>query len=121
MDNQDDNFKGINRFTFNARRVINDAYKIAQDNFYADFLVIHIFYVMLKDNNGIVGDIFARLGIDIDSSMKRIGQEFINNKRVVESSKAYKKTVFSEQLKELINESFVVAFNLNHVYVGTEH
>jgi len=114
--------KGINRMTVNARKLISKGYDIAKKYGYKEYSVIHLFYVLLEENNGIVSDILNRIGVDIDSSKTRIKSEF---DKTLEASKkdagTAVQTVFSDEIKNLINEGFVVASDLNHVYVGGEH
>ena len=111
--------KGLSRLTVNAKRVIGIGYQTAVDFKYSEYQIIHLFYVLLQINNGIVLEIFNKLGIDIDSTINRIKEEFGKNK---DQNKDFKdETVFSKQFKDLIHESFVVALDLSHVYVGTEH
>ncbi len=111
--------KGINRLTTNARRVIEQAYLNAKKYKYSEFLAIHLFYTLLLDKGGIVFEILNKLGVDIESSSARILKEFEENEAKFIGGEV--KTVFSEQMKELINQSFIAAYNLNHLYVGTEH
>lgn len=116
---EDEEIKGINRLTTNARRVIELAYTNAGRYKYNELKAIHLFYTLLQDKGGIVFDILNKLGVDIDSSAARILKEFEENESLHLGEGI--KTVFSEEVKEVINESFIVAFNLNHLYIGTEH
>ncbi len=119
--NFETNTRGVNRFTINARKAIDQGFSIAKEFNYKEYLAIHLFYILLNDRNGLVADIFNRLGVDIDSSLGRISEEFNKYKLANDDYSGIQNTVFSNELKELINQSFVVASNLGHVYVGTEH
>jgi len=117
MDEED--IKGINRLTTNARRVIEQAYTNAGRYKYNEFRAIHLFYTLLQDKGGIVFEILNKLGVDIESSSVRILKEFEENESLHLGEGI--ETIFGKEIKEVINESFVVAFNLNHLYIGTEH
>ena len=114
-----DQIKGINRITTNARRVIEQAYTNASRYKYNELQAIHLFYTMLQDKGGIVFDILNKLGVDIDSSANRILKEFEEHEANYVGEAV--RTVFGIEIKNVINESFVIAFNLNHLYIGTEH
>lgn len=114
-----DQIKGINRITTNARRVIEQAYTNASRYKYNELQAIHLFYTMLQDKGGIIFDILNKLGVDIDSSANRILKEFEEHEANYVGEAV--RTVFGTEIKNVINESFVIAFNLNHLYIGTEH
>jgi ATP-dependent Clp protease ATP-binding subunit ClpC len=115
----EDEVKGINRLTTNAKRVIEHAYSNAVNYKYTELKAIHIFYTLLQDKGGIVFEILNKLGVDIDSSAARIQKEFEEH-QLLHTNEGFK-TVFAQEVKDVINQSFVVAFNLNHLYIGTEH
>lgn len=121
MDPFGENPRGVNRFTLNARRIIANAYELALKNSYDEFQLIHLFYALLLDKNGIVNEIFNRVGIDIDSTIKRIEEDFTANVLHDQVPKRKGDISFSAEVKDLLNQSFVVASNLGHVYVGSEH
>lgn len=116
---EDEDIKGINRLTTNARRVIEQAYTNAGRYKYNEFKAIHLFYTLLQDKGGIVFEILNKLGVDIESSANRILKEFEENEALHIGEGV--QTIFGKEIKDVINESFIVAFNLNHLYIGTEH
>ncbi len=124
MDETDFNteIKGVNRFTENARKVISNGYQIAQEHGYTNYFAIHLFWALLSDKSGIVNELFNRVGVDIDITIERISKEFddyaLTHLKLTESEK---QPEFSKEIKDIINQSFVIASNLDHVYVGTEH
>lgn len=115
---EEDQIKGVNRLTANARRIIEQSYLTAQKYNYKELKAIHLFYTLLQDKGGIVFEILNKLGVDIESSSNRIISEFQEFQKVNEP---VFQTTFGEEIKDVINESFVVAFNLTHLYIGTEH
>lgn len=116
---ENDEIKGINRLTTNARRVIEQAYTNAGRYKYNELKAIHLFYTLLQDKGGIVFDILNKLGVDIESTSSRILKEFEENESLHIGEGV--QTIFGKEIKDVINESFIIAFNLNHLYIGTEH
>jgi len=118
MDNQlDQDTKGFQRFTLNARKIIQKGNSTAQEFQYSEYKVMHLFYEMLQDRNNVVSDIIQKVGIDIDTTISKFKKKFENNQLVSFDVK----TEFSEEIKELINNAFAIALELQNVYVGTEH
>lgn len=110
--------RGINRLTLNARRLISKAFAAAEVYKYPEFLPIHLFYAMLKDNRTIVNEIFNKLSIDIETTLQRIEEQFsVNAANVLETYDVR----FSDEIKKLIKEAFIQSLNLGHIYVGSEH
>lgn len=121
MDDFKDNIKGIFRLTLNARKALVEGSDIALEYSYSEYDVIHLFYALISDKKSIVYEVLNKLGVDLDETTNRILMGF---RKASESNagKSKKKDLnFSPLLKEVINESFVIAHDLGHVYVGTEH
>lgn len=114
-----DSIRGFNRFTKNAKKIITEGYKVAKNYGYDEFKVIHIFYVLLRDKNNIVFDGLTRLGLDIDLTMRKL-EELMTNE-TLGNVKNPKNINISVETRKLLNESFVLASELGHVYVGSEH
>ncbi len=115
--------KGFNRFTQNARSVIGQGYDTAKRYGYNEYKIIHIFYALLQDQNGLVVEVFNRVGVDVESTKNQIIEEFEKYKKEhnIEPININSEIKFSNEVKDLINHSFIVASDLRHVYVGTEH
>lgn len=108
----------MERLTEGLKVLINKAYFNADESKAPEFLIIHIFQELLKSSKGITKDLIARMGIDEEKTVQRINNE-LSKFKIFSSGNA--KPIFSNQVKNLINEAFVVAAELGHVYVGTEH
>lgn len=107
----------IERLTDGLKKLINQAYQFAEDLKSSEFLIIHIFNEILKSSKGITKDLVNRMGVDVEKTLNSISAELIKFKNGTIDAKP----IFSNQIKNLINEAFVVASELGHVYVGTEH
>lgn len=109
--------KGFDRFTLNARQLINTGYEFAKLSKTGLYEPIHLFYAILNDRDNVVHEILNKVGIDTVRTIEQI-------KLKVNEAQSSKRTVnpkFSDQLKDLINYSFKIAAELNHVYIGSEH
>lgn len=109
--------KGLQRLTLNARGLLQKGFQIAIENHYSEFKAMHLFYVMLQDKNNVVGEIVQKVGIDVETTLNQFLIKFKESQ--LGSSEVV--TEFSEEIKEIINTSFVIASDLQNVYVGTEH
>ncbi len=118
MDNKES--LGFERLTDNARRTINQGYSIARSYMHSEFLVIHIFLALLENKKGIVDEIISKLGIDVNTTINRIRGE-LSRLSTIKSLDPNVSPAFSEQIKDLINESYLVSSDLSQVFVGTEH
>lgn len=121
---------GFNRFTINARKVINKGYEFARQYYYDQYEPIHLFLAILLDKDGVIQEVFNKLGIDVENTVNQIQTELATQRgsNMLSAIKEQKTPspkaqvpVFSSKVKEIINESIVVSSSLNHVYVGSEH
>lgn len=108
----------MERLTESLKALINRAYFHADQSKSPEFLIIHIFHELLKSSKGITRDLIARMGIDEEKTTQRIADEI---SKFSTFSTGTVKPIFSNQVKNLINEAFIVAAELGHVYVGSEH
>ncbi|MEO6728589.1 MAG: ATP-dependent Clp protease ATP-binding subunit [Candidatus Dojkabacteria bacterium] len=113
--------KGINRLTLNARKYINKGSEISKEYKYTQFGALQLFFSLISDVGGITFEVLNKLGVDIESTKARIQTEMVMNLQLNTVKPVAKDIKFSEELKNIINESFVVSFDLDHVYVGSEH
>jgi ATP-dependent Clp protease ATP-binding subunit ClpC len=75
-----------------------------------------LFLAIISNRECLAAKLLERLGMDLLSTRHRIEAKYpvINNV-------AYTKVVFGEEAKDLLSRSFLLASELGHVYVGTEH
>jgi ATP-dependent Clp protease ATP-binding subunit ClpC len=110
----------IKRLTENAQIIFKKAYELAVKKRSGELKVLHIFYVMLEDKDSYVNEIFERLGVDIPSTLTRLNRELLK----LDISSSDKKAVIpklSDEVKQLINESFLIASHFGFSYVGAAH
>lgn len=111
-----DDLKGINRFTENAKAAVVGAHEMAERFHNPEVLPIHLFLALLDHPTTLILRIFEKVGLDIDKTRSELTNVLSLNTSLLASS-----PVFSAAIKELINKSYLIAENLSHVYIGTEH
>lgn len=115
---EDNNIKGFNRLTLNARRVIIESFEFSKSLGAKELIADHIFYILLKRKGTLVSDILNTVGVDIEKTILALERSF---KKQELKDKTPVQTKFSREAKEIINKSFQIALSLKNVYVGTEH
>lgn len=111
-----DELSGLERLTEKAKRSIVRSFEIAAKLNSNESLPIHLFLAMLEDETSLPANILSKLGLDLESTKSTIEQ-----KVSLAASKNPISPSFGENLKQVINNGFIVAQRLSHVYVGTEH
>lgn len=105
----------IDKLTENSKEVLSNAYTSAEKTGSSQVLIEHIFIALLSLEKGLAARFLKSLGIDVEKTIQGIRERF-------KRSKIKKKEVLvSEEVKELIKSAFLLAHELGHVYVGTEH
>jgi ATP-dependent Clp protease ATP-binding subunit ClpC len=113
----DNNINNINRLSKNLSKVIIKAYDFTQLRGGDEVDAYDLFLSILSHRNNIATKLLEKLGIDIDETINSMTKtsaedlEYIQEKRVI----------LGEEAKELISKSYIIASELRHVYVGTEH
>lgn len=115
--------KGIFRLSINARRALSEGSEYAKKYSYQKFDVIHLFYALITNKTNIVYEVLNKLGVDLNETSNNILKEFIENKEkfndlIIDEDISVN---FTPLLKEILSESFIIAHDFGHIYVGTEH
>ncbi len=111
-----DDIKGWQRFTDNAKQIIINAHELAQKYRNPYVTPIHVFQVIIQEPSNLLSRVFEQVGLDIENTRAEILSEIERRAKTGITSPK-----FSDELKRLINDSFLVAEKLSHVYVGSEH
>lgn len=114
------NFSGMGRFTDNAKSVIISANSFANDHKNKEILPIHIFLGLLANLTNLTKQIFAQANIDVESTKSQM-ESVLDALPKREDNTTSEEPEFGERTKKLLNDSFLIAGNLSHVYVGSEH
>lgn len=113
--NLDKDIFGAGRITDNAKEAVVAAYNIAEELNNNEVLPVHLFLAIIKNPQNILQKMFDEGTLDLDLTYSEISQRLKSEKVTSGLPK------FSAEIKALINDAFLIAAKLSHVYVGTEH
>lgn len=105
----------LGKLTENAKEVLAVAYNLAKDTGASEVRLEHVFLGLLSFNKGLAARFLRSLGIDLEKTMESM------RARLVLAKGQQEKLVVSDKVKELVKTAFLLAHELGHVYVGTEH
>jgi len=111
-----DPLTGLNRFTDNAKTIVIRATELAKQYGNVEVTPIHIFLSLLLQPSRLITAIFEQVQLDLEQTKEKMLTEVQQRRKT-----GTLEPIFSSSLKELINQSFLMAEKLSHVYVGTEH
>lgn len=107
---------GLNRLTENAKSAVVLAAQKAEEFHNIEVKGIHLFVAILSKPSSIIERLLNNLNLDTADTINSLVESLIEKSDYIQQ-----KPKFSEQLKQIINHSYVVSSGLNHVYVGVEH
>ncbi len=110
-----DDLKSLEKFSENAKKAVLDAFDIARQMGVNQVNPDHLFAAILRNKASIASRLLEKLNVDLDATSKSIIGDL--PERTISTGKAE----ISEPLKLILSESFLIAKELGHVYVGTEH
>jgi ATP-dependent Clp protease ATP-binding subunit ClpC len=111
-----DELTGLQRFTDNAKKAVVSAHDLAKTHGNREVGQIHVFLALIQNPSSLISNIFEQIGLDIENTKQSVLSE-IESRSIAGATRPR----FSLELKDLINQSFLVAERLSHVYVGSEH
>jgi ATP-dependent Clp protease ATP-binding subunit ClpC len=76
-----------------------------------------LFLAIISNRDCLAAKLLERLGMDLLSTRHRIEAKY----PATTGQPSYTKVVFGDEAKDLLSRSFLLASELGHVYVGTEH
>jgi len=115
---QPSNIQNFERLTGASKQLIKKSYDFAAKLNHEEFLAIHLLMNIFTTKTGIVSEILNRVSVDIQPTLNSL-QKVLGDTKKKESEKD--KTIFSKEIKEVINKAYEVAKELDQVHVGTEH
>lgn len=116
MNNMDTGAKvsNLNRITKNLSEVLVSAFEFCVKRAGAELNAKDVFLALISHKQSIAARLLERLGVDITATAESMGIDYKNdNLNIV--------PIFGEEAKKLLASSFLIASELRHVYVGTEH
>ncbi|HRP51526.1 MAG TPA: ATP-dependent Clp protease ATP-binding subunit [Candidatus Dojkabacteria bacterium] len=118
MKNQEsvnDNIKNLSRLTRNLTKVLLNSFELARRKGAKEISATEIFTSILSNTNCIASRLLIRLGMDIDATKASLEENYTSNEIINFAPE------LGENARHLLTRSFLIASELGHVYVGTEH
>ncbi|MFQ5493243.1 MAG: ATP-dependent Clp protease ATP-binding subunit [Candidatus Dojkabacteria bacterium] len=115
VDLNDNKIKGLNRISKNLSEVLIQAFEFAKKRNGQALSSKDIFLAVLSHKNNIAARLLEKLGVDLQATIGSLSGVYSGG--ATGSFNPY----FGEEAKQLLTNSFLLASELNHVYVGTEH
>jgi len=107
---------GFNRITENAKDALASAASRSASLNNKEVKAVHLFLAILAKPSTIISKLFGQFNLDLDNTVKHLEESIKQEPTYVAEIPR-----FAEQLKQVINYSFVIASRMDHVYVGVEH
>ena len=118
MKNQEtvnDNIKNLSRLTRNLTKVLLSSFELARRKGAKEISATEIFTSILTNTNCIASRLLVRLGMDIEATKESLEESYPSNEIINFAPE------LGENARHLLTRSFLIASELGHVYVGTEH
>lgn len=114
-----DETKALDKMTDYAKKAIVNAFEIARNEGNGEVSVKHMFMGIISNKSNIASRLLSKLGVDLNGTMESLKtkEPLLSNQEVM----AVSNNILSEDVKQLLVDSFVLATDYGHVYVGTEH
>lgn len=110
-----DNIKNLSRLTRNLTKVLLNSFELARRKGAKEISATEIFTSILSNTNCIASRLLVRLGMDIDATKASLEENYTSNEIINFAPE------LGENARHLLTRSFLIASELGHVYVGTEH
>ncbi|HLB58588.1 MAG TPA: Clp protease N-terminal domain-containing protein, partial [Bdellovibrionota bacterium] len=107
----------FDKFTIKAQEAIAEAQSEASKRNNQQIEPVHLLYILLKQEDGVVPEIFKSLGVSVPSLIKETESIMKNLPEVFGAGEAY----ISPPLKQVLMGAFREAEQLKDEYVSTEH
>jgi ATP-dependent Clp protease ATP-binding subunit ClpC len=110
-----DNIKNLSRLTRNLTKVLLNSFELARRKGSKEISATDIFTSILSNKNCIASRLLIRLGMDLEATKASLEENYSSNEIINFAPE------LGENARHLLTRSFLIASELGHVYVGTEH
>lgn len=116
IDLVNNNVKNLSRLTRNLTKVLLTSFDLARKRGSIEVTARDIFTALLSHPDSIAGRLLTRLGMDLEATKATLEEDYA---RVADTIGFTPE--LGEHARHLLTRSFLLASELGHVYVGTEH
>lgn len=114
----DEEIQNLDRLTKNLAKIIAKAFDLAKQRQAKALAISDIFLALVSDNTNLGSRLLERLGVDLNATRESIIKSYAYE---LDSDILVPTPVLGEEVKNLLAQAFVIASELGHVYVGSEH
>lgn len=114
----DEDISNLNRLTKNLAKILARSFDLAKQRRVKVVSSPDIFLALVSDNTNLGSRLLERLGVDLTATKTSIVNSYGYD---LDSSPNIATPIMGEEVKELLAQSYVLASELGHVYVGSEH
>lgn len=107
----------LNKISSNLAKVMVDVFEYTRIRKGDRVNAEDLFLAIISIKECLASKLLERLGVDLISTKQRISAKYFEGLEEVK----FKTVVFGDEAKNLLSRSFLLANELGHVYVGTEH
>jgi len=120
--------KGISKMTDNLGKVLLRAFEIAADRKANVLNAQDVFLSILHFKNCLASKLLERLGVDLEATSKGLLGNLSSEPVIIQPAGGIIQPLqkpheisLGDEIKHLLTQSYLIASELGHVYVGTEH
>lgn len=110
----------LNRFTTKSREAIEEAQRLLQQKNQQQLDVLHLFYVLLKDETSIVVTILEKFGFDIPTLRDKLYQE-LERVPVFYGEYSFGQVYITPELNRVLNRAMDESKKMQDEFISVEH
>jgi ATP-dependent Clp protease ATP-binding subunit ClpB len=111
----------IEKLTVKVQGAINDARVIAISNKHQNVDVIHIFMALISQEDGLIPNIFGKMGVDIDRLNGDVQKELERMPKVLGEGAQSSSVYITRKFDELFVSAEKISKDFKDSYISTEH
>ncbi|MGD9202693.1 MAG: Clp protease N-terminal domain-containing protein, partial [Chitinispirillia bacterium] len=109
----------LDNFTKKSQQALNTAHSIAVDYNHQEVLPVHIFFSLMKQDNGIIPALITKAGVSTNSIAEQILEKIKSIPSV--SGSGAQQVYFAKDSSIVLNEAVAVSKKMKDDYVSVEH
>ena len=111
----------LEKFTENSLKTLRDAQSLAKDKCNSSIDALHLFWGLLSDRGGLIGEMFRSMGVNLDSILSDIEDEIDKLPRLSGAGYDSDKIYLSPEADKTLSEAEREMQNMGDEFLSTEH
>ncbi len=109
------------KLTVKVSKAINDARSIAIENNHQSIEIIHLFMAFISDEDGLIPNIFNKMGVDVDKLKRNIQTELDRMPKVLGKGADNSSIYITRKFDQLFIDAEKIADEFKDSYISSEH